>query len=92
MFDNEVVNVTKEKGQHQVELKDGSAIDYDGVVLATGVTKQPRTIEGSHSANNISMFECRKDHQSVKNALETGIKNLTVFGLNMEALEFVSTV
>lgn len=39
MFDNEVVNVTKEKGQHQVELKDGSAIDYDGVVLATGVTK-----------------------------------------------------
>ena len=38
------------------------------------------------------MFECRKDHESVKIALENGIKNLTVFGLNMESLEFVSTV
>jgi nitrite reductase/ring-hydroxylating ferredoxin subunit len=90
IFDNPVANVNKDRGQHQVTLFDGTSIDFDALIVATGVTKRPRKIENDEK-RNISFLENRVDHVNLRYRLKN-IKRLTVMGLNMESLELVTTL
>ncbi len=90
IFDNPVASVNKERGQHQVMLYDGTNIDFDALVVATGISKRPRKIDNDER-NNISFLENRVDHINLRYKLKN-IKKLTVMGLNMESLELVTTL
>lgn len=93
IFDNPAQTLTKEKGQHMVELRDGTTIDYDGLVIASGLRPDPRPIKGSYARKNVLQLQSMNDHRQLKNYLENGkVKQLTVHGLNMESLEVVSTI
>jgi hypothetical protein len=61
-------------------------------VLSSGARRVPRQIPGNEQRHNVSMLETRFDHENLKAALDSKIKNLTVFGLNMESLETISTI
>lgn len=91
IFDNPVSTVNKERGQHQVTLYDGTNIDFDALVVATGATKKPRQIDNDTDKTNISFLENRVDHVNLRYRLKN-VKKLTVMGLNMESLELVSTL
>ena len=91
IFDNPVEGINKERGQYQVELADRTNIDFDAVVIATGVSPVAREIENDQNKRNISYFEDRRDHVALRANLEK-IKDLTVMGLNMESLELVTTL
>jgi apoptosis-inducing factor 3 len=93
IFDNPVQGLAKEKGQHMIELRDGTTIDYDGLVIATGTRPDPRPINGAYARKNVLQFQSMNDHKQLRNYLEKGkVKHLTVHGLNMESLEVVSTI
>lgn len=98
IFDNPAVNVHKEKGQHLAELSDGTFIvesynqDYDALLLATGCSKLFRKIPGTEGMKNIAALDTRQDHEAIARELRRGLKNVTVVGLNLESLEFVSTL
>jgi Pyridine nucleotide-disulphide oxidoreductase len=91
IFDNPVSTLNKERGQHQVTLYDGTNIDFDALVIATGATKRPRKIDNDDRKKNITVLENRVDHVNLRYRLKN-IKKLTVMGLNMESLELVTTI
>lgn len=91
IFDNPVTNINREKGQNFVELADGTAIDFDGVMVGTGARRLPRIIPGDSKRTNITNLENRYDHLKLRSALKS-IKKLTVVGLNMESLQFMTTI
>ena len=93
IFDNPVQALAKEKGQHMVELRDGTTIDYDGLVISTGTRPDPRPIKGAYARKNVLQFQSMNDHRQLKTYLESSkVKHLTIHGLNMESLEVVSTI
>ena len=62
------------------------------MLVATGVSKLFRNIPGSKELKNIAMLNNRQDHQEIYRELKKGIKRVAVLGLNMQSLEFVSTL
>lgn len=62
------------------------------MLVATGASKLFRRIPGTEGAKNIAMLRNRQDHENIHRELKRGIKKVTVLGVNMESLEFVSTL
>ena len=62
------------------------------MLIATGVTKLYRQIPGAENMKNIRILKNLDDHQAILRELKRGIKKVSIVGLNMESLEFVSTL
>lgn len=62
------------------------------MLVATGVSKMFRNIEGATGMKNISLFNTKQDHENILRELKRGVKKVTIVGANMDSLEFVSSM
>ncbi|EGR29865.1 hypothetical protein IMG5_147080 [Ichthyophthirius multifiliis] len=91
MLGREVVYVDKTHGSPYVLLEDGLKIEYDGLIVATGVSPEIREIEGLQEKENVSFLYNMEHHKKIKYYLESA-KHITILGNSIRTMECASTI
>ena len=76
-------------GARQVGLSDGSQLDFDGLVIATG--SRPRTIAGTERLAGVHALRTLDDAIAVRAALTAGISRLVVVGAGFIGAEVAAS-
>lgn len=91
MLGREVTFIDKTHNSPHLLLEDGLKLEYDSLILATGVIPEVRNVEGINGKDNVSFLNNIADHKKIKEKLTTA-KTVTILGNNMRALECASTM
>ncbi|KAL4438557.1 hypothetical protein ABPG74_015455 [Tetrahymena malaccensis] len=91
MLGREVTFVDKTHNSPHILLEDGLKLEYDSLIIATGVKPEVRNINGIQEKDNVSFLYNLDHHKKVKQYLEKA-KTITILGNNMRAMECVSTI
>lgn len=91
MLGREVTFVDKTHNSPHILLEDGLKLEYDSLIIATGVKPEVRNISGIQEKENVTFLYNIEQHKTVKKYLENA-KTITVMGNNMRAMECVSTI
>lgn len=67
-------------------LEDGLKLEYDSLILATGVVPEVRNVQGIEGKDNITFLNNIEDHKKVKKYLENA---KTVVNLQVESDCFI---
>ncbi len=65
-----------EVGAHRVELEDGSSLDYDALIIATGA--RPRTLPGAADLEGVHTLRTIEDSLAIREALRGGARLVVV--------------
>ncbi len=83
-----VAAVSLDLRAQRVELDDGSSLDYDGLVIATGA--RPRTLPGAPDLEHVHTLRTIDDALAIRRALEGGAR-LVVVGAGFIGAEVAAT-
>lgn len=91
MLGREVVYADKTHNSPHILLEDGLKLEFDSLILATGVVPEIRSVKGLQNKENVTLMNSIDTHKKVRKYLEKA-KTITVLGNNLRAMECVSTI
>lgn len=91
MLGREVIFADKTHNSPHVLLEDGLKLEFDSLIMATGVVPEVRNVKGIDNKENVTFMNSVHTHKKVSEILKTA-KTVTVLGNNMRAMECVSTI